>query len=596
MCRIAGIIAKGISPEETRAKVSLMCQALKHGGPDDEGIFTDIKNGLVFGHRRLSIIDLSNNGHQPMTDHARKVWITFNGEIYNYLELKEQLLQTGASFNSGSDTEVILAAYLHWGTDAFSRFKGMFAFALYDTERNITYLVRDTAGIKPLYYHIQNGQLAFASEVKAFKLSGVTNETDEAWKVRFLAFGHIPEPYTTLKNVYSLTKGHFLAWDHNNSSYAISRFYTDGTVEKYITDVNEAREKINQSLKKAISRQLIADAPIGVFLSGGIDSSLITLLANSEKQQQLKTISIFFNEKVYDERAYQNIVLDRVSGEKFAHLVKQQDFDQFLPNIINEMDMPTADGINTWFISRYAHQDGLKAVLSGVGADELFGGYPSFNRIKYLEYLRKIPSPLLKAANYFKTDRYRKIAFLANNHPLADYLLLRGFFVPPDIARILDIDVKQVNKILFGDAKIPDLGPYNEEHAAWFETNLYMQNQLLRDTDVMSMSHGLEVRVPFLDEDFQRAAESISPEIRFDRQQPKKILIDSFNNTLSRQTWDRPKMGFSFPLQEWMGQHKEICNEGIYKSKLAQNEIKRFKRGQIHWSKAFALFQIQMHD
>jgi asparagine synthase (glutamine-hydrolysing) len=572
-------------------KTVLMCKALKHGGPDDEGIYIDEKAGLAFGHRRLSIIDLSSNGHQPMADIQQKAWITFNGEIYNYRELKEELLKTGAKFHSNTDTEVILLAYLYWGTPAFSKFRGMFAFALYDASKAITYLVRDTAGVKPLYYHIKNGDLSFASEIKAFKIAGITNDTDQTWPVRFLAFGHIPEPYTTLKNVRSLAKGHYLSWDHRHSTYEINS-YQNTAGEPFITDASLAREYLYSSLKAAVNRQLISDAPIGVFLSGGIDSSLISILANQQKEQRLKTISVYFNEKDYDERAYQNIVLNQVGGEKFTHLVQQKDFEEFFPHIIADMDMPTADGINTWFISKYAHDDGLKAVLSGVGADELFGGYPSFNRIKYLQYLRKIPAPIFKAANYFKADKYRKISFLSHNHPLADYLLLRGFFIPSDIAKILDTDVKEVEEILFNGDIIPDLGPYNETHAAWFETNLYMQNQLLRDTDVMSMSHGLEVRVPFLDEDFQRLTERISPEIRFNKNQPKKILIDSFKDILPFETWNRTKMGFTFPLQEWMSRHAELCNESLYRGKVAQNAVKKFKQGQMHWSKAFALYQI----
>jgi asparagine synthase (glutamine-hydrolysing) len=571
-----------------------MCDVLKHGGPDDQGMFLDEQTMLAFGHRRLSIIDLSKNGHQPMTDVDQRVWITFNGEIFNYLELKEELKKEGAQFLSNSDTEVIITAYLHWGVSAFSRLRGMFAFALYDKAKAITLLVRDTTGVKPLYYHAVNGSLSFASEVKAFKPAGIATEDDKTWAVRFLAFGHIPEPYTTLKNVYSLAKGHYLVWNHNKSSYNIIP-YTSTTKKTSITDECIAKEEIYKTLKSVVKRQLIADAPIGVFLSGGVDSSLISLLANEQKEQRLKTISIHFNEKAYDESAYQKTLLDQISGEKYAHLVQQRDFEEFFPHIITDMDMPTTDGINTWFISKYAHQDGLKAVLSGVGADELFGGYPSFHRIKYLDYLRKVPSVLFGAASYFKTDRYRKVAFLAHNHYLADYLLLRGLFIPGDIARLLDIDVKEVYEILFGEGALTNLGIYNEDHAAWFETNLYMQNQLLRDTDVMSMSHGLEVRVPFLDEDFRQLTKSISPQIRYNKNPPKKILIDSFRNILPEMTWNRPKMGFTFPLQEWMGQHAEISNEKLYKGTVAKNAVIKFKNGQMHWSKIFALYQIQLH-
>ncbi len=257
--------------------------------------------------------------------------------------------------------------------------------------------------------------------------------------------------------------------------------------------------------------------------------------------------------------------------------------------------MPTTDGINSWFISKFAHQDGLKAVLSGIGADELFGGYPSFKRINHIQLLRKMPAALLNKARYFKADKYKKIAYLKHTHYLADYLLLRGIFVPDDIAKILDTDAGQVENILFSDANSWPVTSYDAKQASWFETNLYMQNQLLRDTDVMSMSHGLEVRVPFLDELFIEAAQQISPEIRFDNRQPKKLLVDSFKDILPEAIWNRPKMGFTFPLQQWMKQHDEISDEGSYSNKASKNIINKFKTDQLHWSKAFTLYQLQAH-
>jgi asparagine synthase (glutamine-hydrolysing) len=595
MCRIAGIISRRLQLEEISQKVKAMCQVLQHGGPDDEGLFCDREAGLVFGHRRLAIIDLSEKGHQPMADILQKVWITFNGEIYNYLELKQQLLQLGAKFYSGTDTEVIIQAYLQWGMAAFSRLRGIFAFGLYDTERAFTYLVRDSSGVKPLYYHIENGQLSFASEVKALKKAGVATEPDNTWKVRFLAYGHIPEPYTTQKNVFSLPKGHFLCWNHKKETCQAHSYHVVAR-EKKINNTDEAREAVHLALTLAVKRQLIADAPIGVFLSGGIDSSLLTLLANQQKHTRLKTISIFFNEKDYDERAYQNLVLKEIEGEKHAHLVKQQDLEKLLPQIIDDMDMPTTDGINTWFISKYAHEDGLKAVLSGIGADELFGGYPSFSRIKHLKKLRRIEPIVFKMAKYFASDRFKKISFLAYNHPTADYLLLRGHYIPADIAQILDMDIHQVENILFNNKQLRSIHNYNEEDAAWLETNMYMQNQLLRDTDVMGMSHALEVRVPFLDEDFKGMVENIAMDVRFDAGQPKKLLIDSFGDILPRAIWDRSKMGFTFPLQQWMREYPDINNETLYKGKRAQHIVREFKRNTMHWSKVFALYQIRMHE
>jgi asparagine synthase (glutamine-hydrolysing) len=594
MCRIAGIISNNLTPGEIREKVNKMCDVLEHGGPDDKGIFSDDKVNLVFGHRRLSIIDLSPNGHQPMADVQQKAWITFNGEIYNYLDLKDQLKSLGARFHSNTDTEVIIAAYSYWGMAAFSKLRGIFAFALYDTEKALTYLVRDSSGVKPLYYHIKNSQLSFSSEVKALKEAQIASETDANWQIRFLAYGHIPEPYTTLKDVYSLPKGEFLCWHHHKNTYEIHSYHVINNKAR-ITDMNEAREAIKAALTLAVNRQLVADAPIGVFLSGGIDSSLITLLANEQKKAQLKTISIYFDEKAYDERMYQSEILKEIEGDKFGHLVQEQDFEEFLPQIMADMDMPTTDGINSWFISKYAHQDGLRAVLSGIGADELFGGYPSFNRIKHLKSLRRFPASLYSIAKHLISDPYKKVSYLTYRHPIADYLLLRGLFAPEDIAQLLGTDLHQVENVLFSNRQLSYVRKYNEEDAAFFETNLYMQNQLLRDTDVMGMCHGLEIRVPFLDEDFKRLTENIAPEIRFNRKQPKKLLIDSFEDILPRKIWDRPKMGFTFPLQEWLRNNEEINNAGLYSGKKARSVMKTFKSNAVHWSKAFALYQIRMH-
>jgi asparagine synthase (glutamine-hydrolysing) len=591
MCRIAGQIASGSSPQQIAGRVKKMCDSLAHGGPDDEGYFCDEEVRLVFGHRRLSIIDLSRNGHQPMTDIKQRAWITFNGEIYNYAELKAKLVKLGAVFHSETDTEVIIQAYLHWGEDSFAMLRGIFAFAIYDLQAGLLYLVRDSNGIKPLYYYPVNGQLSFASEVGPLQAAGIASEPDPYWQVRFLAYGHIPEPYTTLKHVRSLPKGHFLRWDSKRSVYRILEYKLKISGDP-ILDYTEACRSIKQSFTEAVNRQLIADAQIGVFLSGGIDSSLITLLASEEQKDRLKTISIFFNEKSYDESRYQQLILEKIPGEKRTHLVKQEDFEANIHRLLQAMDMPTNDGINTWFISKYAHEDGLKAVLSGLGADELFGGYPSFNRMKYIGMLRKLPRAFLSATMLIP-EKYRKLSYAGYDHPLATYLSLRGIYTPEEIAGLLDIGQKEVISVLFSDNIAAPFTKFNEEYASWMESNLYMQNQLLRDTDVMSMSHALEVRVPFLDEDFQHLVKQVPGSIRFNKKQGKKLLIDSFADILPDGIWNRPKMGFAFPLQQWMRQYREISDPGLYQNKFAKHFIGKFSRDEVHWSKAFALYQLQ---
>ncbi|WP_462264902.1 asparagine synthase (glutamine-hydrolyzing) [Mucilaginibacter sp.] len=596
MCRIAGIISKQLPVQELTRKVSAMCHVLQHGGPDDEGLYTDADAGICLGHRRLAIIDLSANGHQPMADRQKRIWLTFNGEIYNYLELKATLLKLGARFYTATDTEVIIQAYLHWGTAAFAQLKGMFAFALYDTDtlHQRTYLVRDRSGIKPLYYCTRNGALSFASEVKALKAAGIAQGDNTAWQIRFLTYGHLPEPYTTLKEVFSLPKGSYLCWENASAQFQIMA-YAAAVPAATISNAAQAQELIYHSLKSAVKRQLVADAPLGIFLSGGIDSSLLALLANRLEHQQLQYISIYFNEGAYNERRYQEMITRQLSGQQHACLVTYRDFETCLPEILQRMDMPTTDGINSWFISKYASQNGLKAVLSGLGADELFGGYPSFRRIHAVNFLKRLPVQLLARLGAFYNTGYARLAFLKRDHPLAQYFFLRGMFTPAEVADLLNTTPAAVEEVIYQN--VPALPEHltGAEKAGWLETHLYMQNQLLRDTDVMSMSHGLEVRVPFLDEDFTDAVNQVTPALRFAAPPVKQLLLNSFKHLLPEAISNRPKMGFTFPLQQWMQTYAPISNTGNYRTKAARTVVNNFKAGRIHWSKIFALYQLQQH-
>ncbi|MGV8879806.1 MAG: asparagine synthase (glutamine-hydrolyzing) [Sphingobacteriaceae bacterium] len=596
MCRIAGLFAAQMSSSAIYQSVKKMCDQMRHGGPDDEGIYLHEQQHFAFGHRRLAIIDLSENGHQPMADSQQQAWITFNGEIYNYPELRCLLLKEGCVFRTASDTEVILQAYLHWGIASFDKLRGMFAFALYDIKQNCTYLVRDRSGIKPLFYHQTGKDLRFASEVKAFQTAEPAIANDPGWQIRLLAFGHIPEPYTTLKDVWSLTKGHYLKWNHQDARAEI-KSYVQNTPFASIRNPAEACDKIRSYLTAAVKRQLLADAPIGVFLSGGIDSSLITLLAASEKGAQLNTLSIYFTEAAFNEKKYQQAVAKLITGNKYHKLIQRADFEQAFPQILKAMDQPTNDGINTWFISQAARENGLKSVLSGLGGDELFGGYPSFRRMNYLQKLRRLPQWVKAFTEFIPVDRFKRMSFLQHEDLVAEYLFLRGLFSPLAIAKILGADRKEVNQLLFDHPFLPkSLDMEGPERASWFEQNLYMQNQLLPDTDFMSMSHGLEVRVPFLDEDFMQVVAAIDPAIRFADQPAKKLLVDSFRHLIPELVWNRPKMGFTFPLQDWMRKNAEITDEQAYHGKFSRDIIRRFKQDQLHWSKAFALYQIQRHE
>jgi len=597
MCRIAGIIDHQADVAQLQHDVKAMCNVMAHGGPDGEGFYSDDEKGLVFGHRRLALIDLTPAGHQPMLYDDGNLTLTFNGEIYNFQELKEELIACGKEFVSDSDTEVILAAYQQWGIVSFSRLKGMFAFALYDQKANKTYLLRDSSGIKPLYYYDKGKKLVFASEVKAFNQTSLILENLPEWKVYFLAFGHIPEPYTTLTGVKMLPKGHFLSWDHQLNQAAFAPFHKND-LNPLSENKGAAEQALQNTLKSAVSRHLFSDAPIGVFLSGGIDSSLLTLLAaeiqgQKHEQQKLKTLSINFSEQQFSEQVYQKKIADQIQSEHSEYLIDHHLFKKHLPEALSVMDQPTTDGINSWFVNYFAKQKGLKAVLSGIGGDELFGGYPSFKRMKLVRLLSKLPDFILKSSNHFKQAALKRSYFLSYKNTTGKYLFLRGVYSPPDIASILNLKLSQVDHIL-QSMKTPAIpqGLNPLEEAGWLEQNLYMQNQLLKDTDAMSMQHGVEVRVPFLDQEVTELLHYIAPEIRYQQAKPKGFLVDTFKNILPEAIWNRKKMGFTFPFQTWFSTNDTFLNAIIPANHKVAELKTAFIKGELHWSKALALYQL----
>lgn len=594
MCRIAGIISQKLNDKEISAAVQRMCNAMHKGGPDGEGYLLLPEFNLSFGHRRLSLIDLSENGKQPMP-YQSQLWITFNGEIYNYPELKADLIAKGFSFNNETDTEVILAGYQAYGTSFFKELKGMFAFALLDQNTKQTFLVRDGLGIKPLYYAINENQLYFASEVKAFKALNSNWKENPDWPIYFLSFGFLPEPYTTLEGVHNLPKGHFLTWNHEDQSYAIQKFSDDYPFQKEV-DRRTAHQEIKTKLDQSVKRHLIADAPIGVFLSGGIDSSLLSLIASKQTQQVINTVSINFNEPEFSEQKYQEIIARQINSKYISYTVTTNDFEQHIDQIFADMDQPSNDGVNSWFVNKVAKENGLKAVLSGIGADELFGGYPSFKRHQLIKKLKRAPRFLLNASKYLPSDKLKRISFLAYQNPIGEYLFLRGFYTPNVVSKLLKVPEKKIDDLLNNyplDKEVEQLSA--EDRISWFETNVYMQNQLLKDTDYMSMAHGVEVRVPFLDQDLVAKALALPKEARFN-EQPKSLLIKAYQNILPEAIWNRPKKGFTFPFQHWFTTYKPMLNEEHYRENpQALALLKKFKNHQLHWSKLFAVYQVFHH-
>lgn len=589
MCRIAGILDKQSGTIE--ADIFAMSDSMKHGGPDSAGTYHDTGNSLAFGHRRLSIIDLSNAAQQPMISDDGSIIIVYNGEVYNFLDLKKELQQAGVTFKTNSDTEVILNAYMHWGTKSFCKLKGMFAFAIHDKRNNELVLVRDPNGIKPLYYYLDDTSLYFASEVKAIKATSRKWTEEKDWRVYFLTYGYLPEPITTLRNVKPLAKGTCLCVNVKTLNARTEEFESEHFSES-INSESEAIAIIQDKLNKAVDRHLISDAPIGLFLSGGIDSSLLTLIAKLTGHTDLHTLSIIFGDKEYSEEQYQNIIVKATGAKHKAYSLTKEVCLDAMPDILKAMDQPTADGINSYFICKFAKQAGLKAVLSGLGADELLGGYASFNRTGLANKLRKIPSALLNSTSRLSKDKYRKVSFLSRKDAVGEYLFNRGFFSTRETARIVGSYHREVEVVL-DSIHVPDF--VNQLHdgnkISYLERNMYMQNQLLKDTDMMSMWHSIEVRVPFLDIDFVKAVNSISPYIKYKKDRPKYLLVESYKDILPEEIWNRRKQGFVFPFQKWMEGNENVCS-----TSLDERMTKKYKQGKINWSRYWTYTIAQSYD
>ncbi len=584
MCRIAGLIHPEFEINRIEAIVDEMCLLLKHGGPDDGGLYISETDKLVLGNRRLALIDLTDAGHQPMA-YQNRFHITYNGELYNFSILKEELENLGHQFKTQTDTEVILAAYAQWDVHAFARFNGMFAFALWDDQLKEILLVRDTAGMKPLYFSTASGGLAFASEMRAFKPIPYLQQSNAESSVFLMAYGHIPEPITTLKDVKPLHKGCYFKYNLRSGEQAYHSFAHYCYNNTYLE--NPQMEKV---LYDAVERHLIADASVGVFLSGGLDSAIIATVAAKIQKSNLNSLSLYFKDPRYSEKKFQDILLQQLHCIPKQYLLDETEFHHFFPKIIQDMDMPCCDGINTWFISKYAAEEGLKAVLSGIGADELFGGYPSFKRMSIANKLKGIPDLLLKSGRNSKIKKFNRLSYLQLYGIKGIYLFLRGHFTVTDIAMQLDASENEIWNIL---EDLPVFSKFNNLHiknqASWMEFNMYMQNQLLRDADVMGMAHGVEIRVPFLDDQFVRFALAVDPEIKYGGNLPKQWLIDNYKDQLPQKIWDRPKMGFSFPFQDWLTNSPFVKDLMLNSNKGSRHNYERFIDRKLHWSQLMSL-------
>ncbi len=585
MCRIAAIISD--NSESLLGDISKMSDSMKHGGPDGNSVFIDENSSFALGHNRLSIIDLSDAGIQPMSYLAGKYWITFNGEIYNYQELRNDLIIAGYQFETNSDTEVILAGYDFWKEKVLDKLEGMFAFIIADIKNENLFIARDHMGIKPLYFGKKGGDYFFSSEVKGMLAVDPNWMPNLDWRIWFLTFGFLPEPITTLQNVRPIKKGSYMIFDLKTHNYIEHTWFKP--IYAKITQSNEvAINTTKQLLEEAVKKHLVSDVEIGVFLSGGIDSSVLAILAQQFSTNKIKTISIDFDDSSYSEKKYQDAVVAQIDSNHHCFKVSEADFMLEWKNIFDSIDQPSTDSINTYFICKYAQQLGLKVVLSGIGADEIFGGYPSFHRTKQFHQLQRfsalfhfLPVSLFGYPN-------KKIEFLKNKIHSSEYLLYRGLFTPKDTAAILSIKESKVLEVL-AKFQLPinltnNITP--QTAISILESDIYMLNQLLKDSDIQSMWRGIELRVPFLDKKLVEYVYALEDSVKFPKSSHKFLLVEAFKSMLPEIVWNRPKQGFFLPFGSWIKSIKIFKNQNFVSNQI----YKRFLNNKINYSRLWAVF------
>lgn len=619
MCGIAGIIGNQVSEVEDR--VLRMSRALIHRGPDDCGLAVWPADGrgpaAAFAHRRLSIIDLSAAGHQPMSTADGRFSIIYNGEIYNYRTLRKELEAEGVRFISDTDTEVLLELYARRGSDALKWLRGMFAFAVRDHESGQVFIARDHLGIKPLYYYRTEQLLIFASELRALLESElVPRRLSRAGLTSYLQSGSVASPGTMVEGVRLLQPGHYLTVEQRDDSSLEVRetSYTEdwlaGPAPEGL-DRPAAVEALRDALKESVRLHLVSDVPLAPFLSGGIDSSAIVALMSEVTGDRPKTFSVVFAEKKFSEATYATRVAEKFNTDHHEiHLGEQQLFNM-LPAAIAALDQPTMDGINTYVVSKAVKEAGITVALSGLGGDELFAGYPTFRRALRMRSLSRVPSSLRKGVSavgarvWNSSLQQRKLWQLLDSDASA--------VAACEVSRQL-LAVEEIDALLSDGGHYPDVSELagfadGQQDAdtinsvSLCELRGYMANTLLRDTDCMSMAHSLEVRVPFVDAEVVRFVLSLPGAWKLNGGRPKPLLQDALGDLLPPEITNRPKMGFTLPFEDWMQSRLRDEIEATFDDEhrfesmgfrpgAAREVWQRFQRAprSVGWSRPWALY------
>ena len=577
MCGIAASL--GFLNDAKRLNLEL----LNHRGPDSSGEWQSHGKKIWFGHTRLSILDLSPAGHQPMVDPSTGNCIVFNGEIYNHLELRAEL--NVKEWRGGSDTETLLVAYRFWGLSMIEKLRGMFAFLIYDSQKKQLVVARDRLGIKPLYYSKAGDEINFSSEIRLLlneKNRSITKESFSA----YLQYGACPESSLLIDGIYSFPASHY-AIVSDSGEFSLIEYWK----KKVVTLKQDTpSQNVRRLLEDSVKEHLLSDVPVASFLSGGVDSSVITALAARASAKKIQTFSVGFKQKKYDETKIAQMVADRYGTNHIEIVLEDNEIIGCVQQSVEKMDLPSSDAINTFIVSHYVSKAGIKVALSGLGSDELFGGYKIFKEIPRLKYLNVFPDVFKRLFLFFgKTGQ--RLSEIPNGS-VEEIAFWRRRLWTNRMLLSLGLPLKNVNF---------DIHPEFEDNfskVSWSELSGYMRHMLLRDSDQMSMANSLELRVPFLDHRLVSYVLGL-PECEKNKFKfSKGLLIDAFKDLLPKEVYDRPKMGFELPMKEWMnGPLRDFTREGldsvVEHSLLDQSGISSlmqdFERNKLHWNRIWSL-------
>lgn len=563
MCGIAGVLHFNDIPAD-RSVIARMTGAMAHRGPDADGFF--IEESIALGHRRLSIIDLSTAANQPFTDRSGRYVMVFNGEMYNYREVRSQI--TDYSFHTNGDTEVLIAAYAKWGKDCLALFRGMFAFAVWDREKQELFIARDRMGVKPLYFYSDKDCLLFASEIRSILSTDlVERRLDPSALVDYFSCQSISYPHTPIQGIKQLEAGTWMAIRNGQIEKGVYWDVTDVQPNINLSDEAGVKKKIHDLLLQAVERRLVSDVPVGAFLSGGIDSSAIVGLMAEAGNSRPNTFNISFEEKNFDESKYAEIIAKKFNTNHTRILIKPTLFLEELENALNAMDIPSGDGVNSYVVSKSIRAKGMTVALSGVGGDELFAGYPIFGQYLQLHSRSafwKIPPffrrgmSALWAGGSFSQGRKGRIQQLLRLPSVSIdqvYPIFRQILSPSLIRQLSHLSdhapvITAAGSELAARAEHINRLPLLSQVSV-AEYLGYTQHTLLKDTDQMSMAVSLEVREPFFDQDLVEFVLAVPDRLKRPVY-PKSLLVESLKPLLPDEIVFREKQGFLFPWEVWL--------------------------------------------